>query len=370
MSSICRTAAIACYLFFQTIVGAGTAAQAAEEGHPLAAVPLNHIQIIGSHNSYKKFIDPALEKILSVAASERIKTLHYDHESLSKQLDRGLRSLEIDVLYDPEGGRYANPAGLYLTRGSLSAQEKQVLSQPGYKVLHVQDIDFRSTCLTFALCLTELKKWSDAHPLHFPVFISMNVKQNEAVMPGGTDAIAFSAAAADALDEELRTHLGADYLLTPDGVRGAYASLREAVTTVGWPTVGAALGKFIFILDANKETRTVYEKGHKGLKGRAMFATFPETHEAGAIIFKNNPVRSAEDIRALTKTGFIVRTMADSATAEARTGDTGRRDSAFASSVQIISTDYYEGRNPFGTSYAVVFPNGAYVRKNPALGAN
>ena len=79
--------------------------------------------------------------------------LEYYHLPLSEQLDLGLRGLEIDVLHDPEGGRYQNPQGIVWAKQNginLTAHDTvHVLAEPGMKVLHVPDIDFKSSCLTF-----------------------------------------------------------------------------------------------------------------------------------------------------------------------------------------------------------------------------
>src|SRR5262245_15484844 len=79
---------------------------------------INQVQVLGSHNSYKKAIDPALWQILSKRDAGRYSSLEYWHASFSEQLDLGLRKLEIDVVYDPKGGMYATPLGLSLEKGA------------------------------------------------------------------------------------------------------------------------------------------------------------------------------------------------------------------------------------------------------------
>ena len=55
---------------------------------------LNDIQVLGSHNSYKERIAPALfEILLQERDAERMRTLEYGHPPLVEQLDRGLRKL-------------------------------------------------------------------------------------------------------------------------------------------------------------------------------------------------------------------------------------------------------------------------------------
>ncbi len=57
---------------------------------------LNQIQVIGSHNSYKKAIDPKLFAVLQKADSAGMSKIDYSHAPLTEQLNLGLRALEID----------------------------------------------------------------------------------------------------------------------------------------------------------------------------------------------------------------------------------------------------------------------------------
>ena len=75
-------------------------------------LPMNRIQVIGSHNSYKKAIDPALFKVLQRKDSVSVSKIDYEHVSIIDQLDMGLLNLEIDIYADEKGGKYANPKGL------------------------------------------------------------------------------------------------------------------------------------------------------------------------------------------------------------------------------------------------------------------
>ena len=77
---------------------------------------MNQIQVLGSHNSYHVGIDPELFTFLRQKYGERMDGLFYSHLPIERQLDMGLRSLEIDVVYDPRGGLYAHPAGLEMEK--------------------------------------------------------------------------------------------------------------------------------------------------------------------------------------------------------------------------------------------------------------
>lgn len=55
-------------------------------------VLINHVQMIGSHNSYKQPIEKSLMEILLARDSNMI-GLDYAHVSIQEQLDLGLRGL-------------------------------------------------------------------------------------------------------------------------------------------------------------------------------------------------------------------------------------------------------------------------------------
>src|SRR5687767_7831321 len=93
---------------------------------PEGSARINQIQVLGSHNSYKLAIDPSLLQILRESEGNRMQSLEYSHRPMEDQLDLGLRSLEIDVLHDPEGGRYARPRGIDMVR------EKGLKAGPPY----------------------------------------------------------------------------------------------------------------------------------------------------------------------------------------------------------------------------------------------
>ena len=70
---------------------------------------MNEVQSVGSHNSYKLAI-PTLElAALGGTSKEAADALDYFHAPLTEQLDLGMRQLELDIFYDPEGGLYSDP---------------------------------------------------------------------------------------------------------------------------------------------------------------------------------------------------------------------------------------------------------------------
>lgn len=325
---------------------------------------LNDIQLIGSHNSYKIPIEePLWEYIYAVDSAEAL-SLQYGHIPIREQLELGLRNLELDVFYDPEGGHLGHPKGLDIVRQMgkepLPYDIEGKLDEPGFKLFHIQDIDFRSFHLLFKDCLNELKNWSDANPDHSPVFILMNAKDQK--VPQTIDPLPFSSLAFKQLDEEILSSLGSEKLITPDWVRGGFKTLEEAILKRAWPSLENSKGRFLFILDEGKRKTDIYLKGNPSLEERVFFVNVPEGNPASAIHVVNDPIQSFDHIKKLVGKGYIVRTRADAGTREARTNDYSRFKKAIESGAQIISTDYYIPGKLFETSFKVVFDDGSYER--------
>jgi rhodanese-related sulfurtransferase len=331
---------------------------------------LNRIQVVGSHNSYKQAIAPALLNLIAQDDPKLARSLDYSHIGLTEQLDMGLRGLEIDIFHDPEGGRYARPYGLYgvpgMAQPSLPAYDPdQLMLQPGFKVLHVQDIDFRSHCLTLKKGLEEIKAWSDSHPAHLPIIITMNTNDDVIDRPGFTHPMPIDRDAYDALDRALLAVFPSDRIIRPDDVRGDYATLEQAVLAGNWPTLGTCRGRVMFVLDQGGPKLEAYAQGRPSLKGRVMFVNAAEGRPEAAFRIVNDPIKEAAYIRQLVQKGYLVRTRADADTEEARSGDTARREAAFASGAHVISTDYYRPDPRFNTGYQVKLPGGSVARWNP-----
>jgi len=329
-------------------------------------LPVNRVQVIGSHNSYKRAIDSALFEMFKAKSPDIAPGLEYSHASLGEQLDLGLRDLEIDVYADEKGGKYAHPHGLEWEAAfnppPYDPNGEMLL--PGFKVFHVQDLDFRSNAYTFADCLHQLKAWSDQHKDHYPIYITMNTKDDTIKSEGFTLPEKFTSAVFDRLDKEILDNLGRDYLITPDDIRGSYSTLESAVLAHHWPTMNQARGKFFFILDEGREHRVAYIRGHRSLKGRVFFTDSPAGTPEAAFMIINDAKRDGKRIREMVKRGYMVRTRADADTKEARANDRSEFEAACASGAQIISTDYYYRSTFFPSDYVVHFEDGKYMRKD------
>jgi hypothetical protein len=330
------------------------------------SVRLDQIQLLGTHNSYKAAIAPVEMATLRANNAKQADGLDYSHRPLSEQLDAGARVLELDVVLDPQGGRYADPLGLRLAGGKSLPYDATPMRRPGLKVLHVQDFDYRSVCALFVDCLREIRAWSKTHPDHAPIFISLNLKDDDLKTPGTVHALKFDAAAMDGVDAEIRQVFALAEMITPDSVQGRYPTLRAAARAHAWPTLGAARGKVLFALDEGPEKVALYRGARRSLEGRAMFVNTDEASPAAAYLTLNEAQKPSERarIRRDVAAGYLVRTRADADTVEARRNDTRRRTAAFASGAQFISTDYMEPDLRFGP-YVVRMPGGLAARLMP-----
>lgn len=327
-------------------------------------IQLNNIQVIGSHNSYKIPIEKSLFSYLLSIDSTMAKSLEYGHISLKEQLDLGLRNLELDIFHDPLGGHFSNPKGLDIVKSMgkepLEFDTEKKLLQPGLKMFHVQDIDFRSHHLLFKEGLQLIKKWSDDNPKHLPIVILINAKDQK--IEKLKEPLIFTASALDSIDVEIKSVFTNDKLITPDFVRGDSETLEQAILTKGWPNLEDAKGRFLFVLDEKEEKNNRYLEGHANLENRVLFVNSKEGSSEAAFRIINNPVKDFEYIQELVAKGYMVRTRADAGTKESRTNDYTRFEKAKASGAQVISTDYYIPTTLYSSTFNVIFENDTYEK--------
>lgn len=325
-------------------------------------IHLNDIQVIGSHNSYKIAIEKPLFDYLYKVNPKKMSSLQYGHISLVEQLDLGLRNLELDVFYDPNGGYYKKPKGLKIVKWKLRKPQpydkENKLEVSGLKMFHVQDIDFRSHHLLFKDGLKVIKEWSDAHPNHTPIIILINAKDQK--VKKTREPLTFTKEALNTIDKEIISILRYEKLITPDMVRSDFNSLEEAVLSKGWPDLESVKGRFLFVLDEKEEKNNKYLEGHESLKNRVLFVNSTEGNPEAAFRIINDPVKNFEYIKELVAKGYMVRTRADAGTKEARTNSYSRFEKAKASGAQVISTDYYVPSQLFESDFKVIFDDDTY----------
>ncbi|MDP9959222.1 Ca2+-dependent phosphoinositide-specific phospholipase C [Chryseobacterium lathyri] len=368
-------------------------------GYP-EGLKINQIQVLGTHNSYAKPVDPKVIKLVTgimgklknsffdkMTAEEKAKfqeyhpngldfaeALNYDHPDFNEQLNAGLRNLEIDVYYDPTGNRFNKPAAYEILKNQgitdLAPYSAEDLDKPGFKVMHIADIDFRTHYTTFKKALQALKDWSDKNPNHIPVFIQIEAKDSGIpIFPNASEVLKFDEKAFGDLDKEVLSVLGRKKIITPDDVKGKYKTLNEAVLHNNWPTVNNSKGKFVFVLLPSSagisNNESPYLAGHPSLKGRMMFIESAPGKDYSAFVLYDNAIVRQNEIQKLVKEGYLVRTRSDIETYEAKVNDRTREKAAFSSGAQIVSTDFFKKGNTYGTDYYVTLPGGETARCNP-----
>lgn len=337
------------------------------------SVPINHIQTLGTHNSYRKPMDRGIMHTMRLldpffwCNPSPAKQLQYSHVPIAEQLGvYGMRSLEIDIHHDPEGGRY------YYRKGNFLASKKsdsgvEELKQPGHKVLHIADVDYNTHHYTFREVLREVKRWSDLNPRHLPIYILVEPKEDS---PGDhvkafglVPTLKFDSLAWVMADDDIQAVFGENMrqVFTPDELRGEYGSLREAIMERGWPKLGEMRGRIVFIIHSNVRHADKYAEHHPSFRGRPMFAQSAADREHAAFIKLDNPFPA--DVAQHVQQGFMVRTRTDTPGYEARRNDTTMREAAFNSGAQILSTDYYRP-DPKLSDYQVMFPERRVAQLN------
>ncbi len=355
------------------IAASGLAGTAITRNEPHAAGSsqrLNQMQVVGSHNSYHRELSPNEQKVQQQQNPGSV-DLWYSHAPISQQLeDQNVRSLELDLFPDPQGGLYTYPLIRKLTgQGPLT---DPAMAQPGIKVMHIPDFDYNTNCDTFVLCLQQVKTWSDQHPNHVPIAINLELKQSDpnVVAAGGVQAPPWDAANLDSVDTEIRSVFSADELLSPDDVRKPGLTLEQSVLTKGWPTLSSVRGQVMFYFDNGGpgEIRDIYTAGKPNLEGRAVFTRGPEGAPDAAVTEVNDPrgANQAEIQRLVTK-GYLVRTRSDEPMATIRDKDYTRLGIGLASGAQWVTTDFPVAGMAarYDSDFVAKLPGHTPVRCNP-----
>lgn len=275
---------------------------------------LSDIQVKATHNSYHV-----------ETPGNTLPDWKYTMPPLDVQLERdGVRSFELDVHRVDDGAPIA--------------------------VHHLNFLDEGTTCALFTDCLKVLKTWSDAHPAHQPLYVQMELKSGV----NAKNAESFFAA----LHAEIESVWPKDRVLLPDDVKGDAPTLREAVASRGWPTLGKLRQKIFFGFNETGELRDIYTHGGQDLALRWVFVESSPSDPFAAIAIQNNPKSDLTAIDAALAAGMLVRTFGT-----ALDGPPSDNADAIASGAHFLSTDY-PGAAPDPTR-TLTLPSGAPSRCNP-----
>jgi len=337
------------------------------------AVRMNETQVIGTHNSYKRELSRAEEaeydRIVKRPGDYR-QYLAYSHASITRQLrSQSVRALELDLYGDPAGGLYAEP--LIRRRLGLGPLSDPAWRRPGTKVLHIADLDYRTTCVLLVRCLRQVRRWSEADRGHVPILIQLELKRSDrrAVEQGGVVAPPWELAALNRLDREIRSVFSERELITPDDVRRRGLTLEQSVRRFGWPDLRRARGKVAFLFDNDPgPISTAYTAGRPNLEGRVVFTNSRPGSPDAAFVKRNEPRnQNTAQIRQLVRQGYLVRTRSDLPLETVTSGDRTMLRAALRSGAHIVSTDFpVVGMSArYGSDYVARLPGGRPVRCNP-----
>lgn len=330
------------------------------QGHYPDSIRLNDIRIIASHNSYKKRPDVKVIRFLSKFKKRLGEDMDpirmdYGHLTLTEQFnDYGVRGIELDVYYDPKGGKFRKRRVNFFIPGIKQRVKDVEMRQPGFKMLHIADVDYETHYLTFISALKEIKVWSDAHPDHTPLFINIEPKGDS---PGDYSrilrwmgfrrALKYDSLAYDALDKEIwSVFTDKKQVFSPENLKGRFNSVSERLRTENWPALNECLGKVIFIVDGDRGGK--YRRYLENGEDRPMFVYSEPESKSTAFVKRNDPIGQEQAISELTEL-YIVRTRTDVETIQARNNDYSMYEAAIASQAQILSTDFYASDARFGS---------------------
>jgi Phosphoinositide phospholipase C, Ca2+-dependent len=275
----------------------------------------NDVQTVGTHNSYH--IAPRF------AVTKRWK---YTHVPLQLQLDKGVRSLELDPHYDP----FSRAFGVY----------------------HEPFVDSQSRCGCLQDCMREIAAWSACNPQATMLKIVIEPKFN--IDMGNPYRGSHAKAHMHALQSHLMAEWPAGKVLTPAMVQGDAPSLREALKpgSCGWPSDAETRGMAMFILDVWQENADAGDALRALPEQERLFflrgshATIIDESDVAVVELaacecskEQDLDACTEDMRRLAADGYIVRAATDVAGCKS-SNITALIEATLRAGVQILTTDF------------------------------
>ncbi|MDP6892983.1 MAG: Ca2+-dependent phosphoinositide-specific phospholipase C, partial [Verrucomicrobiota bacterium] len=271
---------------------------------------LNQIQLIGTHNSYHIEPHSSVMQLIRKVMPSQADAIKYSHRPLTEQLELiGMRKFELDIFHDNKGGGYSQPLGAIMAhginwKGNYPEFDEDALKDPGMKVLHFPNFDFRSNTPNLIKALNEIEAWSIKNSYHLPIMILIETKNT------GNGSSGFGIKDFVELEKEIKSVLNLSRIITPDEVRGKFSTLNKAIRTKGWPSLYKSRGRFIFALDNQGKELDSYLKLHPQLKGAILFVSSPPGRPESAFLKINDPIRNHSLIKEKITEGYLIRTRA------------------------------------------------------------
>ena len=284
---------------------------------------LDEIQMLASHNSYKKKGSPLGKLFVGLGDSfAEARALKYEYKNLTDQFEAGIRSMEFDV-------------------------RKRKSS---FVLTHVPLVDNSSVAPDFSLALEEIYLYSSNNPTHIPMIFLVEVKTDWMILDHALQDI--DEKELEELNDLIKDKLK-DSLYTPADMIKEGLTLSETIDQNGWPTVTSLLGKVIFVLHPG-EMNESYFNLDSTLKSQSMFIGSYESNltEVYTSFVVHNSVDTIR-IQEIVSEGYIVRTRID----ENLIFDETRYLDAISSGAQILTSDFSQGRKDLKASDMITLQN-------------
>ena len=303
-----------------------------------AGLKFNELRYTATHNSYQTESVDVLKQIygkLSELTFGLVPVTMADFVSptLTDQLNSGIYSFEIDIeVFDRDG-------------------------EISFTCMHSPCLEMTTSCYDFALGMKEIAMWSDNNPGHLPITVIIEPKAFFIPME---NMKALNLDYAKELDKTLRTTLG-DRLFTPDDMLRGYESFGEMRRADDWCKAEDMLGKVLVLLHDCGTTQS-YIDLDPTLRTQAMFPMLRANdidRDCASFLLINKPEGEFDDIQKALENKFVVRTRVDEFTNISEK----RREKAFESGAQILSTDYPVKQGLSAEDYVVCFGDMKTVSK-------
>lgn len=279
-------------------------------------IRLNQIQMLATHNSYKKIGVPLGKFFVGLGTNnfDEARALKYGYQTIHEQLSLGIRSMEFDLR----------------------------LRKTEFELNHVPLVDNSSVAPNFKLALEEIKLYSKYNENHFPIIIIIEIKDDWMILDHALQIIEEDQL--EALDELITNTLG-ENLFQPKDMIVSGLSLKESIDLNGWPAINTLLGKTLIVLHPGNFT-TMYHQMDETLNTQNMFIGLYHhqiERDYASFVVHNTP--DVGLIKEMIDMNLIVRTRIDSEL----NFDQIRMDDAISSGAQILTSDHTIGRKDIQT---------------------
>lgn len=272
---------------------------------------LNEIQFLATHNSFKKLPNKLLTKPLE-PFSRGVKNGYYGYDSLTQQLNKGMRGLELDItMYG----------------------DKIVL-------VHNTTNDWRTNGVDFALALEEIKIWSDLNPGHIPLNIMIQVRNGWSAYNHKYRKFSYDDIVK--FDKLMSDTFGDSRIIKPSDVIGERDSVRQGVEQDGWPLLSECRGKVFFsiLFDQEKNAEHYVNISPSFQTQRAfIYGRVEKVEDYTAIILADDVRKNATALAELVAKNYILRSRID----EQFDYSEERYNATIDMGAVILATDHMEG---------------------------